>query len=358
MKEVYAIPSRHTRYVASKEFFRTKMTEDPSVQEHGVNMLSLMEKLEDLKAGLNIDTYIDVILQLLPPSYDLFIVNFNMNGLAKSINELINMSARVPQPPESYGFLSVTGVKSIGCKWVYKHKIGADGEVTTFKARLVVKGYTQRPRVDFEETFLLIAMAKSIRIMLVIAAWYDYEIWQIDVITAFLNGSLRKRSIWISQIDSRLEKVQDGTLQMRIPSDETWVKLSKKQSPNTDEELKKMLDVPYALIVGSIQELILEGYSDASFQSDIDDAKSQSGFVFKLNGGVMAWKSSNITEPVVIFCDNNGAIAQTKKPRSHHRSKHILKRYHLLREMIGRRGRLNDRVNSAENTVDPLKKPV
>ncbi|KAL0448607.1 UNVERIFIED_CONTAM: Secreted RxLR effector protein [Sesamum latifolium] len=40
-------------------------------------------------------------------------------------------------------------------------------------------------------------------------------------------------------------------------------------------------------------ELILEGYSDASFQSDDDDAKSQSGFVFKLNGGVVAWKSSN-----------------------------------------------------------------
>ncbi|KAL0427344.1 UNVERIFIED_CONTAM: Copia protein [Sesamum latifolium] len=39
-------------------------------------------------------------------------------------------------------------------------------------------------------------------------------------------------------------------------------------------------------------KLILEGYSDASFQSDDDDAKSRSSFVFKLNGGVVAWKSS------------------------------------------------------------------
>ncbi|KAL0374063.1 UNVERIFIED_CONTAM: hypothetical protein Sradi_3322000, partial [Sesamum radiatum] len=38
-------------------------------------------------------------------------------------------------------------------------------------------------------------------------------------------------------------------------------------------------------------ELILEGYSDASFQLDDDDAKSQSGFVIKLNSGVVAWKS-------------------------------------------------------------------
>ncbi|KAL0313415.1 UNVERIFIED_CONTAM: Retrovirus-related Pol polyprotein from transposon RE2 [Sesamum radiatum] len=50
------------------------------------------------------------------------------------------------------------------------------------------KGYTQRPGVDFEETYSPVAMAKSIQILLPIAAWYDYEIWQMDVKTAFLNG--------------------------------------------------------------------------------------------------------------------------------------------------------------------------
>ncbi|KAK4382201.1 Retrovirus-related Pol polyprotein from transposon RE2 [Sesamum angolense] len=136
---------------------------------------------------------------------------------------ILRRSARVPQPPETYGFLGVTGqldndlktygeamsdidsgkwleamksemdsmssnqvmmlvdrpkgVRPVGCKWVYKRKIGADREVTTFKAMLVAKGYAQRPGVNFEETFSPIAMAKSIRIMLAIAAWYDYEIW-------------------------------------------------------------------------------------------------------------------------------------------------------------------------------------
>ncbi|KAL0440039.1 UNVERIFIED_CONTAM: hypothetical protein Slati_2486900 [Sesamum latifolium] len=51
----------------------------------------LVEKFEDLKDGLNNDTYIDVILQSLLPSYDPFIVNYNMNRLEKSIHELINM---------------------------------------------------------------------------------------------------------------------------------------------------------------------------------------------------------------------------------------------------------------------------
>ncbi|KAK4397588.1 hypothetical protein Sango_1595400 [Sesamum angolense] len=94
MKEVYAIPDRHTRYVVPKEFFRAKMAEGSSVQEHGVKMLSPFKKLEDLKAGLNNDTYIDVILQSLPLFYDQFIVNFNINGLEKSINELIKILAR------------------------------------------------------------------------------------------------------------------------------------------------------------------------------------------------------------------------------------------------------------------------
>ncbi|KAL0405829.1 UNVERIFIED_CONTAM: hypothetical protein Slati_3896800 [Sesamum latifolium] len=91
MKEVYAVPDRHIRYAATKAFFWTKMAEGSAVQSHGVKMLSHVKKLVDLKAGLNNDTYIDVILQSLPPSYDPFIVNYNMNGLEKSIHELINM---------------------------------------------------------------------------------------------------------------------------------------------------------------------------------------------------------------------------------------------------------------------------
>ncbi|KAL0411524.1 UNVERIFIED_CONTAM: hypothetical protein Slati_3742100 [Sesamum latifolium] len=67
------------------------MTEGSSVQSHGVKMLSLIEKLEDLKVRLDNDTYIDMILQSLPPSYDPFIINYNMNGLEKTIHELINM---------------------------------------------------------------------------------------------------------------------------------------------------------------------------------------------------------------------------------------------------------------------------
>ena len=68
------------------------------------------------------------------------------------------------------------GVKPIGCKWIYKRKRGADGKVETYKARLVAKGYTQKEGIDYEETFSPVAMLKSIRIVLSIAANLDYEI--------------------------------------------------------------------------------------------------------------------------------------------------------------------------------------
>ena len=110
------------------------------------------------------------------------------------------------------------------------------------------------------------------------------------------------------------------------------------------------------LVYGGLEDnLVVNGYTDASFQSDKDDFRSQSGYVFCLNGGAVSWKSSkqstvadstteveyiaafdaakdtvwikkfiidlevvpSITNPVDVYCDNNGAIAQAKEPRSH-----------------------------------------
>ena len=56
----------------------------------------------------------------------------------------------------------------------------------------MTKGFTQKEGIDYEETFSVVAMLKSIRILLSIAACLDNEIWQMDVKTAFLNGNLEE----------------------------------------------------------------------------------------------------------------------------------------------------------------------
>ncbi|GKC10461.1 retrotransposon protein, putative, ty1-copia subclass, partial [Tanacetum coccineum] len=56
-----------------------------------------------------------------------------------------------------------------------------DGAVHTYKTYLVAKGYTQTPEIDYEETFSPVANIIAIRILISIAAFYDYEIWKIDV---------------------------------------------------------------------------------------------------------------------------------------------------------------------------------
>ena len=66
----------------------------------------------------------------------------------------------------------------------------------------------------------------------------------------------------------------------------------------------------------------------------------------------------SITNPVDVYCDNNGVIAQAKEPRSHQRSKHILRRYHLIREIIERGDIKICRVPIDDNVVDPLAKPL
>ncbi|XP_071694321.1 uncharacterized protein [Rutidosis leptorrhynchoides] len=80
--------------------------------------------------------------------------------------------------------------KAVGSKWIFKKKTDMDGNVHTFKARLVAKGFTQTHGIDYDRTFSPVAMLKSIRILIAIAAYYDYEIWQMDVKIAFLNGHL------------------------------------------------------------------------------------------------------------------------------------------------------------------------
>jgi hypothetical protein len=447
-----------------------------------------------------------------------------------------------------------------------------DGNVSVYKARLVAKGFRQVQGVDYEETFSPVAMLKSVRIMLAIAAYFDYEIWQMDVKTAFLNGKLTEDVYMIqpegfvdpanankvcklqksiyglkqasrswnirfdevvksfgfikSDYDSCLYKKFSGSkvnflilyvddilligndvemlqetkeslersfsmkdlgeaayiLGIRIYRDRPrrliglsqstyldkvlkkfnmesskkgflpmshGVKLSKTQCPQTTDERSRMSAIPYASAIGSTMyamtctrpdisyaqsvtsryqadpgeshwaavktllkylrrtkdmflvyggedELGVKGYTDASYLTDSDDSRSQSGYVFVMNGGAVSWKSSKqdtvsastteaeyiaaseaakeavwirnflmdlgvvqgASNPLDVYCDNNGAIAQAKEPRQHQKNKHILMRFHLIREIVERGDIKLCKVHTDANVADPLTKPL
>jgi hypothetical protein len=150
------------------------------------------------------------------------------------------------------------------------------------------------------------------------------------------------------------------------------------------------------LVYGGEEELVVTGYTDASFQTDQDDSKSQSGYIFTINGGAVSWKSSkqetvadsiteaeyiaaseaakegvwigkfifelgvflSVSSPLDLYCDNNGAIAQAKEPRNHQKNKHVLRKFHLIREIV-RRGDIKIcKIHMDLNVADPLTKPL
>jgi histone deacetylase 1/2 len=77
-------------------------------------------------------------------------------------------------------------VNVIGCKWVYKLKHKADGSIDRYKARLVAKS-------DYFETFSPVVKTATIRIILTLALSFKWELRQLDVHNAFLNGDLQEQ---------------------------------------------------------------------------------------------------------------------------------------------------------------------
>nr|GEW25003.1 retrotransposon protein, putative, Ty1-copia subclass [Tanacetum cinerariifolium] len=284
---------------------------------------------------------------LLDPEFEKWLNAMNVEIQSMKYNEVWVL---VELPPNG---------KTVGSKWLFKKKTDIDRNVHIYKARFVAKGYTQTPGIDYEETFSPVADIRALRSLIATAAYYDYEIWQMDVKTAFLNGYLNeevymeqpegfvnpnypnrvceaayilgikiyrdrsKRLIGLCQ-SAYIEKIlkrycMENSKRGSIPMHEK-LKLSKSQGASTPAEMKRMQNVPYA---------------------------SATGYVFVLNGGAVDWKSSKqsifatssaetkyiaafdasneavwvrkfiyglrvvpiIEEPISMYCDNTEAIA-------------------------------------------------
>nr|GFA21662.1 hypothetical protein [Tanacetum cinerariifolium] len=287
--------------------------------------------------------------------------------------------------------------------------------LNAIKSRLVAKGYTQTPWIDYEETFSPVTDIRAIRILIAIATYYDYEIWQMDVKTAFLNEYLNEERYC-------MENFKRGSIPMHKK-----LKLSKSQGASTPAEMKHMQNVSYASAIGSImyavrctrpnvafaqnvtsrfqenpgdiywttvknilkylkntkdmflvyegdlkRELMVSCYTDAGYLTDVDDLKSQTGYVFVLNGGVVDWKNAKqsifatlsakaeyiaafdafkeavwvkkfisglgvvptVEETISMYCYNTGAIAIANESGITKGARHFRAKVHYLEKLL------------------------
>ncbi|GKA76089.1 putative ribonuclease H-like domain-containing protein [Tanacetum coccineum] len=90
------------------------------------------------------------------------------------------------------------GMKVIGTKWVYKNKRDERGVVVRNKARLVAQGYTQEEGIDYEEVFAPVERMEAIRLFLAFASFMGFIVYQMDVKSAFLYGTIDEE-VYVSQ---------------------------------------------------------------------------------------------------------------------------------------------------------------
>ena len=80
--------------------------------------------------------------------------------------------------------------KLIRGRWVYKIKLNADGSISKYKSRWVVKGFMQQEGIDYTDTVAPTLRDATFRILFALVAYLDWDIYQMDVIGAFLNSDI------------------------------------------------------------------------------------------------------------------------------------------------------------------------
>ena len=136
----------------------------------------------------------------LSPSYCAFVTNLSNVAIPKSIQEALSIPSWRAAVLEEIKALEKNGTwelvdlprgkKTVGCKWVFTVKYKSDGLIERYKARLVAKGFTQSYGIDYQETFAPVAKLNTIRVLLSLAANLNWQLCQLDVKNAFLNGDL------------------------------------------------------------------------------------------------------------------------------------------------------------------------
>nr|GEZ65661.1 retrovirus-related Pol polyprotein from transposon TNT 1-94 [Tanacetum cinerariifolium] len=247
------------------------------------------------------------------------------------------------------------GKSVIKTKWIFKNKKDESSLVIQNKARIVVVGYSQQERIDYDETFASVSRIEAIRLFLPYAAHKDFTVFQMVVKTTFLNGIL-KEEVYVGQppgfvsnqyLDHvyAIEKALYGLKQ----APRAWYDVLSQfliesgfQKGSIDTNLfikKKAVKRIFRYLKGTINLGLwypkdsgfdLTAYSDADHAGCHLDRKTESEYV-AVSGccAQVLWMRTQLTDygffydKVPIYCDSKSEIAISCNPVQHTRTKHI-----------------------------------
>ncbi|KAK1649170.1 hypothetical protein QYE76_066975, partial [Lolium multiflorum] len=384
LKVIFETHAAMESYEASKHVFGCMMEEGSSVSEHVFAMSGHANKLSDLGIVIPNQLGIHRVLQSLPPSYKNFVMNYNMQNMNKELPELFSMlkSAEVEIRKENQVFMvnKTTSFKKQGKpnKGNFKKggkkvtvppekpKAGPKPDTVCYYCK--EKGHWKRNCSKY------LADLKSGLIK-------KKGIFDIHVIDVYLTGS--RSSAWVFDTGS-VAHICNSKQELR-----------NKRSLARDEVTMRVgngskMDVKTAFLNGDIEEELYmvqpKGFVDPK-------NADKSGYVFILNGAAVSWMSSkqctvakssteseyiaaseasseavwmkrfiielgvvpSALDPLVIYCDNTGAIANAREPRSHKKLRHIKLHFHSIREYIedgGSKKRGKGHVDEIEEEVE------
>ncbi|GJS23059.1 zinc finger, CCHC-type containing protein [Tanacetum coccineum] len=214
-----------------------------------------------------------------------------------------------------------------------------DGAIYTYKARLVAKGFTQTLGVDYEETFSPVADIRAIRILIAITAFYDYEIWQMDIKTDFLNGYLNNG---VAERKNRtLKEMVNFMLSYSGLSEGFWGEV--------------MLTACAVDWKSTKQSIFATSSTDAEYIAAFDASK-EAVWIRKFISGLGVVPT--IEEPINMYCDNTRAIAIAKDHGVTKGARHFRAKVHYLRETIEMGDVRIEKVDTDDNLADPFTKAL
>ncbi|KAI3493567.1 hypothetical protein L1887_40767 [Cichorium endivia] len=250
----------------------------------------------------------------------------------------------------------------VGLKWVYRNKLDTEGNVVRNKARLVVKGYCQQEGIDYEETFAPVARLESVRIFLAYAVHKNFDVFQMDVKCAFLNGDLEEPFLLNNLLALKAKSILIIATYQADPREPhlAAVKTIFQYLHGT---------TAYGLWYPANSGFYIQAYSDSDLGGCSIDRKSTSGGCQFLDRKLISWQSKKQTcvsistaeaeyvaatactsqiiwiqsqlkeyainmRKIPLFCDSQSAIRICHNPVQHSKTKHIALRYHFIKSHV------------------------